>query len=1760
MLELSATVNVAPGFLSGYTKIVRFCPRYAIYNRLERPIRLWQDSSIVRSLSEDRSDATNQFRDTGDSRKWRYEFEDKRRAEKLSQYESIFGRNAVLKDRHDQLRLPIPEGTTAHRSALYISSVGPSQLAPFFLPDTRSDSQLRIDVGGPWNLTSSFASNIPGEYVLPIARATDTRMLNHVSTRDAPKYKVVLPPPNNEERNKWDGELGAYFETEWVSKGDRKILVKGTKRGKYAFNHIDMHVGDELLRINGISVLKMTFQEAMDTIKDKLSDIRVYEEKIKLKQNGGNNTTQNAKGVLRRLSMSGRQLGSTNGERNNPNRGLRRLTMAVRKRSQGSESKEEGIIEPSQLTMTFRTQEERLRKLRIKTIIARNAVNTIGNFDPKHSSLEPIDSLTVETKALHNTMFVILRHANKDNPPFKIQNRSLKYFLFYRQRNCEEHEWSVLAPGESRSYCWEEPMKSKKLTVRIAIDTHEPPKESCEENVSHGGSNSIDRKLGFETEPEEVVSAVRTDRLKQVLAYQYVDNEERGGFGLPTTVRLEEIGFQTTLPVPSFIEGLDQKTKYLNCEVDTDGGTRLLIVSDLGGEHDERQNMHLNLESLKKQISNEETRTVALQSMRYALSHPVQTKHTDHVDDQTADTERANRIENDLRELVEDFPEGNSISKRYQVVVQVLEAIGLRSSDLVRSSNPYCEVFYKGRSRSRKHFLQKRRNKRKTYFIEKTSNPRWNDQYFVFDVPEAAIKVNRGHSIKIVVRDFRSIGQHPILGQASMHFASVRNQQELEGWWPLVGKYGSSDVSVDRISDFGRGSIKLRAQWIYTIPAMIDYYSLLSQRRLLSLTKTEKGMQEQLKSAEESFQRKREAIDRLPGSRIAKLVKLKRRKISNRDAALKRESLKKERKAKIRSPLNANFLHLRDTLKLTRKQSMNALTLQTVESKKQRQSVLDEIDEEASRTMRIPSTSSNSADKDSIRALQHPLSTTSRDRTKSLGDFFAQQRGSMTRSRRNLEWNAIQRKSHRKLSLEIDDPFKVESIMDSIIMENPSHLENNTSSRQALYSRRPSHSLSQSEHSETWISDIISENTDGLEQARRKNDIARLNALGFVFHESGNCFHEDHLPNHFRRLLFASSLEQKSQLFHCREFFVGTSSSIRQFKNWQAASALLWDPDVDVVQTKRSFLVQLSGKMSDRNCMNGAKIFKTSKSIISQKLSVPDEAPRITVQRSKHRIEAMYLSRTQFDRSCRRILGCVLNPGGWLTIRPIVAMNLPDSYNGMYVKVSHGSEVQVSDTVDAKVSPKWSSASARSPSTSKVKGRRKAQKPDTMAAATFGFSENDLHLHVEPQQTGGSIRLSVVAEQYKTKVELGVINIPLGAAIAACIDAAQDMELSGHNTHNAIPMYTRWFPLMEPQSTVPVAGDMGLSTRPQENEQLRESMFQYTPCIQLSLMWWPYDQNQNESQDQDDAKSDTKAVTKKESSVVSQITRIPTMQTYFNADVSVVSLALIDSVGAVELLNLSLCEIDVKYAVTQTKTRIGLVVGWIQMDRQDDNSRESVVFAPTPTEYLQPTLQFLALKDNLRTKSNIVSYEYVGVALQEMDLTVEEPSVYDLWDFVMAVMTRKRIKERAMKGQRHADVVSRNANVFHSFEADAKNPALFAILQSAGNRGALSQKQKMYVEQLILGLVKINLSYVKGKKQNLDATENGRNGIQNFTVATGGGQIIERDVGKKNDQSEVFTRWSQLTSDEDSVWGSARGEYFRLYFRHKYIYFVSFHT
>lgn len=635
-LELSVEVNVAPGFLSPYTKIVRFLPRYVVFNRLERPIRLWQDSSVFRPVNEDRAAAaTETLQSSKLSRKWRYDFEEINHHEKINQYESLFGKPVVIDDKKGNRASvirgteSIAEGTTAHKSAQYIASVGPCELAPFSLPDSRAERQFRVDLGGAWNVTSSFASELPGEHNLKISRATDLSLLKHVSTRAAPKYKIVLPPPDDATIGEWDGELGVFFETDWG--GDRTIIVKGTKRGKYAYNHTDIHVGDELLRVDGVSVVRMSFAETMKLIKDRLAYVASVRKQEK-------DAEKQPKRGFRRLSLSGP---------------TRRFSAPFFKQS----SYEEGNnAKPAHLTLTFRTFEERLRKLRLKagTVDGNLNLNLAQRRASGVANPDNIDGISVEMKSWHNTMFVVIRDQDRENPLFRIQNRSINHIVFYRQRGCNGHPWNHLMPGESKPYSWEEPMKTKKLSVRVAAKAQDIFKL---DGMAGAQDKLMDASSDVERESEAVQGesdkiASNGARLAQALAHQFVDNEERGGYGPSISVRLEEIGYRSLLPIHA--KDASRSRRFLNCEVDTDGGTRLLVVSDDSGVVDERAMLKRHLDTLKKQIVYEQDRISELHSQKFLLSQVAPEVAADGT---SADNNgRVAAVESNAAKLVEDFP------------------------------------------------------------------------------------------------------------------------------------------------------------------------------------------------------------------------------------------------------------------------------------------------------------------------------------------------------------------------------------------------------------------------------------------------------------------------------------------------------------------------------------------------------------------------------------------------------------------------------------------------------------------------------------------------------------------------------------------------------------------------------------------------------------------------------------------------------------------------------------------------------------------------------------------------------------------------------------------------------------------------------------------------------------------------------------------------------------------------------------------------
>jgi Ca2+-dependent lipid-binding protein len=109
---------------------------------------------------------------------------------------------------------------------------------------------------------------------------------------------------------------------------------------------------------------------------------------------------------------------------------------------------------------------------------------------------------------------------------------------------------------------------------------------------------------------------------------------------------------------------------------------------------------------------------------------------------------------------------GRFITKRNQVVVEVLEATGLRSSDLNGISNPYAKVGLICATKKRRVGSFANNATRTTYYVPKTLSPQWSDQSFVFDIPVTATDPGELRRVSIMcVLKSAEIGKNKFLGQ-----------------------------------------------------------------------------------------------------------------------------------------------------------------------------------------------------------------------------------------------------------------------------------------------------------------------------------------------------------------------------------------------------------------------------------------------------------------------------------------------------------------------------------------------------------------------------------------------------------------------------------------------------------------------------------------------------------------------------------------------------------------------------------------------------------------------------------------------------------------------------------------------------------------------------------------------------------------------------------------------------------------------------------
>lgn len=389
--------------------------------------------------------------------------------------------------------------------------------------------------------------------------------------------------------------------------------------------------------------------------------------------------------------------------------------------------------------------------------------------------------------------------------------------IHFRQLGCESHPWISLAPHESSMYAWEEPMKPHKLDLRVAIRKGVPGRRASAAPVPDAvvGRRGLSRR-GVPNEFTAKNSAVR--------------------------VRLDEIGFAHAIPLQ---EPYTDDGRCLIARVGTEGTTRVLYVSkDGSGEEsvsvEKRQEelaklrqMYVEHRDVYSQLA-EELAQQAPQELQLSPQRPSKILNLSAVESAISCLQA---------ELHNADPH---IRERNHLLIEVKEAKGLRAGDISGLSDPFVQVSLKIQDR-----LFKRdptyQQQYTTYVIEKSLNPKWQNQLFIFKVPSEAVANPKAYSIHVKVKDFDGpVKKSDFLGRIDMQLDVLEKETELDGWYFLTPKpqlfQQSAQTGVDQPD---LGAIHLRMRWVHSLEGLVSNLKDWTESKLYELEIQQQQMEKE---------------------------------------------------------------------------------------------------------------------------------------------------------------------------------------------------------------------------------------------------------------------------------------------------------------------------------------------------------------------------------------------------------------------------------------------------------------------------------------------------------------------------------------------------------------------------------------------------------------------------------------------------------------------------------------------------------------------------------------------------------------------------------------------------------------------------------------------------------------------------------------------------------------------------------------------------
>lgn len=404
-------------------------------------------------------------------------------------------------------------------------------------------------------------------------------------------------------------------------------------------------------------------------------------------------------------------------------------------------------------------------------------------------------------------------------------NRTKNFMIHYRQAGCEMHPWNTLAPHESSIYTWEEPMKSRKLDLRVA------PRQG------------MLGMRGMDAHP----AAIR-ERQSRIFR-QGVPNIL---FAKIPGVRIRLDGIGRAHPIPLH-EPYTDDGHCLTARIGTEGTTRVLNVSK-DGSADERMSLKRRREELSKLRQVYVQHRDIYSQLMEELANLAEEKREVMPRDQTKNF-NLDAVENAIGGLQAEIHDADiHVRGRHHLLVEVIEAKGLQAKDISGLSDPFVQVYLKIQDkllrrdpRYQQHFT--------TYVIEKTLNPKWQNQSFVFKVPPKAVSNPKAYSVHVKVKDFDGpVKKSDFLGRIDMQLDLLENEMELDGWYFLTRKSQLFQQPLQSCLETpDLGAIHLRMRWVHSLEGLVHNLKDWTEGKLQDLEVQQQHLgKEEMEQAGES--------------------------------------------------------------------------------------------------------------------------------------------------------------------------------------------------------------------------------------------------------------------------------------------------------------------------------------------------------------------------------------------------------------------------------------------------------------------------------------------------------------------------------------------------------------------------------------------------------------------------------------------------------------------------------------------------------------------------------------------------------------------------------------------------------------------------------------------------------------------------------------------------------------------------------------------